>query len=797
MVVSLRRSKTILIPEALRGQPVTAYPMSQRLVAIFREQAVSHIGQLHEQRFAGLRRLWQCDAIAINDLREWVRLVQAKAQPGSLLAQGLGSVQPYDQVQIPGHSQAVALSELPLSTRLAGGLAKMKLTRLGDLHGLTWQDFHGQFNLGTTSRAELARLVERAHAGEFNLDDLRLDLLRAQDIVPLLDRLVSGMKDRARNMLKLRLGADGDSGAILDQIGDQCRRSRQAIQQFEVKYMEKLQKQGGSKLQRLIQKVAADCAASACPLTPAWVEEWSLGRTTPDAFSPKFYARLLRAFAPDLPVWLEGNQVNPIRASAWDEPIQDLLVEGLRQRRPALPFKEVFTALQRDARISPPTVEVFLKAMRQSRCFKVESGGPRQFLLALRHLTEADRVRIVLQASDRPLRLEEIKARVEAQLGCVISASFLDRDLGNEERERMFYRLGPLTFGLRQHFLLPARLWAQVQTDCVAYLRQAKHPVLAPTILRESHFSWVKQTNAYELVALLGEDPRFTHLGRFRFGLTEWGVSDTAPIRKLIPKLLAEQGWPMTAREIYQRLLRIRPISFLSTKNFLWSSPDIQDCGYGLFGLKLWGRQALWRAGGCPAVMDSIILKAPPRLCFGDLCAIVGIASEGADATRLWEICGQLQTVQRIPDQPGPDARLIHARCPLILALADTARALHRSCSASELQREMNLRFGGLFAAKTTAHIQHRLRLSQHFERDADGRFMLVTRPAPATEAGVPAWTVPDGQPPEGAMQTLVTDYTPMTAPQRASPRPLFEATRKLPAQQLMRQLQPPTLAVR
>ena len=42
-------------------------------------------------------------------------------------------------------------------------------------------------------------------------------------------------------------------------------------------------------------------------------------------------------------------------------------------------------------------------------------------------------------------------------------------------------------------------------------------------------------------------------------------------------------------------------------------------------------------------------------------------------------------------------------------------------------------------------------------------------------------------------MQTLVTDYTPMTASQRASTRELFETTRKLLAQQLMGQLQPKT----
>ena len=294
-------SEMISIPPAVRGEPLATRPYSSRLARLFRDREFKLVGDLHGRPFRELTA-GRVPATA-EALRQFVRQVQSSAPPTTEV---FVWAQPDVRLQIPAHSENVALGDVPLSVRLAAGLAKLGVLRLGDFKGRSLGEFCGQANFGRRTRAELLDLLRRTQAGEFNPNAPDLASLQPGDIVPVVDRLLSGLPKREQEIFKLRFGWDGGPTATLAKIGARLGLTRERIRQIVERDLEELRKRGGPRLRHLQQRMAVDSERAASPIAPELLEQWQRNNLAPGLFHTFFYLRLLEAISVVLPLRTEG-----------------------------------------------------------------------------------------------------------------------------------------------------------------------------------------------------------------------------------------------------------------------------------------------------------------------------------------------------------------------------------------------------------------------------------------------------------------------------------------------------------
>ena len=552
-------TETIFIPPEFRGQPITASQVSTRLGHILAYKAIRVLGDLHGLSYRKLLEFRNCGKKTMAELREIVWRVQCQA-PSGMESPLPNSTAPSDNdwLLIPDHSQGVRLSDLDLSVRLANVLAKLRFKRLGALHDRHFGEFQRQRNVGKTTMAELRRLAARAQAGEFNPGAIDLASLQPARVVPLLEKLLAQLPDRQlRDIFRFRFGAEQGQFPTLREIGSRFGVSGERIRQIVDLQLDRMRKQGGPTLRHLLGQMALDGGKAVCPLTPDLLVAWLKSAGTPASCPPSFYLRLLEALSPAIPIWPTGQNQTDSRAD-WDDEVRRILKAGLQEGRYGLPLPEVFASLRRHRRFRKLTPGEFLDGLRTSSRFRVVFSDPHRPVLHLDHVNSVGFARLVLLASDKPLRAEEIVARAQAQFG-VEQIQVTREALANSLTPKHgFYLLGPRAFGLRHHFLLPQRLWKRARADCARFLAQENRPVSTREIIHGSGFPWTRQTNAYELAQILREDETFVDLGRFLYALATWGVTERAFIADLIPQVLAEAGGPLKASQVLEGLTRLR-----------------------------------------------------------------------------------------------------------------------------------------------------------------------------------------------------------------------------------------------
>ena len=162
----------------------------------------------------------------MDELREIVRRVQGNAAEGSPELSN-------DLLLIPDHSQEVRVFDLDLSPRLATGLARLQIVRLGDLQTRNWRDFKGQPPFGQQTMAELRCLAERAQSGEFNPAALDPAALQPARVGPLLNEVLAQIHtSKYRDILRCRFGAEAGQLATLEEVGSQFGLTRERIRQI-------------------------------------------------------------------------------------------------------------------------------------------------------------------------------------------------------------------------------------------------------------------------------------------------------------------------------------------------------------------------------------------------------------------------------------------------------------------------------------------------------------------------------------------------------------------------------------
>ena len=728
IVVKSAEDETIFIPQEARGTPLATFPVSVRLLHIFGSKKFRLAGDLHGHALSDFRSYRNCGKKTLDEVRELVRAIQhahrataSAGQTGLVIHEAPPPVVA-DAFFVPPHLYNLSLFDLPLSVRLEGVLQRKGVSCLGDLHGVPLRELKATGNCGEKTISEIIHLIQQAAAGEFNMK--AEGAWNPGELVRTLDALVADLPDRNEKILVLRLGGKSDEVPTLEEAGAKFRLTRERVRQIVDLSIERIRKAGSRRLRSYLEHVEKLCCEEVCPLTPAVLKHWLEQSPAAGRFGLAFYVRLLAELSSAIPAWPAGQDASSSR-KGYSEEIELALEAVLREGLQSVPLAEALLRLRSGANVHNVQATEFLATLQHSQQFKVEFPQPAAPVVRLEKRSALDVAKAVLQVSNSPLTPEEILARAHSTIGAD-ATRWNPRTLGNAlVEEKGFYLLGPRSYGLRQHFQLPERLWYRARADFRELLRQQNRPVSTAEVVNNRRFNWTEQTNTYELACIVREDDRLIDLGKFLFALAEWGIEEREYVKDLIPKVLHKAGRPLTGTEVLARLQQLRSVSPTSIASSLRKHPEVRDYGFGHYGLKSWGDSVKGSIVTDAALVLRVIRRAVPPLTFVRLCGILGVPSAGELADKLWQTSSALPDVLRIPEERSDTARIIHRSCRLERALVATAREANRPLPLYEFQWELNERFGPLFATKPLDDLRRGLEQSSMFLRNAADEFIL------------------------------------------------------------------------
>jgi|GEM_PF-2918003 len=213
--------------------------------------------------------------------------------------------------------------DILLSARLRGALSQLGVRKLGDLNGVKVSDFLKCRNCGKRSLRELETVLRRAAAGEYSLPQ-DPSALEPSGTIRALDASLSSLAPRDRDCLIKRFGGLSEETFTLDRIGRRYRLTRERVRQIINGSLRQVRLLLGPAGRLRVQRLLELCRTQVLPLTPELVARW-LPRPWPLSLRPAFYARLLAAIWPELPVWTGGELSAP-----WMDPRKEALVQEVR-----------------------------------------------------------------------------------------------------------------------------------------------------------------------------------------------------------------------------------------------------------------------------------------------------------------------------------------------------------------------------------------------------------------------------------------------------------------------------------
>jgi hypothetical protein len=420
-------SKAIEIPPPLHNQPLHAWQTSARLTSLLTRFGIRVLGDLHGRKvvdFAwekncGPKTLYELDLLARRARFEngkprkvGVRLDCAPVSRSCAASKNEPAIpamrEDAARFTIPHSVCHLALSELPISKRLANVVRSMGARNLGDFNGRSAFELLQYKACGWSMISEIQHLIERAILGEFDVAQIE-EATAASDLLSLLDQGIAKLPLRERQFLLARIGLQAGKGSSsredliglsYAEIGRQYGLTRARIHKVLVNTVENLRKTWGPQIPRLLEILKWRCLAAVCPLTPQLLAKWlassvrcSSRRTMVDNsndfhLSMQSYVRLIAALDNTIPCWPETDQ----RLRRTYHPVAQFdltLARMIREGRGKITVAEAYR------RFSHPeagsyrrvTVEVFLRMLRSVEFTAVNFQDPEVPILTLSSLS--------------------------------------------------------------------------------------------------------------------------------------------------------------------------------------------------------------------------------------------------------------------------------------------------------------------------------------------------------------------------------------------------------------------------
>jgi hypothetical protein len=347
------------------------FPISTRLANVLRLQKVKRLGELHGLTFDEISHYRNCGSATVEELRRLVGSVHAGRKPG--LA-GAGGLPAYTFFPVPKYARQFHPADLPMSARLASVLERNGVVRLADLRKHTPFDFKRLANCGPATCDELARLMIRVAAGEFQPVVRSFSITRLGPALRPLDDALAALPEDWRNILLLHLAGDSSEPGTLTELASRFRLTRSRIGQIVESSIEEIKKSAALKMRGYLDGMAAYCLAQVCPLSPALLSRWLAKSRASVRHRSGFYVRLLGKLNPAIPVWLHGQDSHQISERHGE--ISCATATVLRANGGVLPFKKAWKLVSTNMGRRRPSRREFLDALKHARTLTVDFPTP-------------------------------------------------------------------------------------------------------------------------------------------------------------------------------------------------------------------------------------------------------------------------------------------------------------------------------------------------------------------------------------------------------------------------------------
>jgi hypothetical protein len=712
----------IFIPISERGRSLRTLTISVRLAHVLAIAKLHLLGDLHGKTYLEILRHRNCGRKTLDELRNVVRQIQFGEFQYPVAAEST-AIDP-NIVSVSTDVRSLLLEELPMPTRLDNVLRARGYRTLGDLHGCDLRELSKTRDCGRKTILQLKQLLRRAEDGDFapvpptSSDDALTSVIRSIDVG------MGSVSERNREVVRQRLFGDKGGLRTLEEAGEQFRMTRERVRQIVRGAFEKVRRSGGPGLARALEAVADKQNAAVVPITGPLLAARLSAISEASEWPASFYLYVIEQIAPRIPVWGLARRGQPLDVSQRNE-INLALEKWLPAKGEHPTAKEACDHLRGHSKFGELSVAAFFSALERARRIIVDFPRADEPRLRLRRLRFFDVALPVLADSTEPLTPEEIIERARTRFGVdavILSTRGAENALITHPE---IFRLGPRSFGLRQHFVSTPTDWPALRERFVQLLRKENRPISTIEVCDKQSIALPSGVKSYELAEILREDARLIDLGRRLFGLAKWGVEEREHIKDLLPKILAEADRPLTVPEIYDRLTKLRSAAPTAVSIALRTHPKIARLEFEHYGLRSWGDSRNDFFVAKRSIVERVVRHADPPITFAELCKVFKIPAEGPDADLLWKTCTASKRLRRAPDRRGENTLLMHNAVSLEQALASIARTLARPAHAYELEWELRAKFGELFENVRLQRIEKRLDNSQRFLRNADGAFFL------------------------------------------------------------------------
>jgi hypothetical protein len=234
----------ISIPRQLSGLRIADLKLSKRLSNALLASGIEELGQLDGWDFARVAALRNCGEKSLTELIEFLGACE------------IGNPQRvWNTIEIPARLRKLKLTELPLSPRLDRCLVRYGFRRLSDIDGIPFSNLRQRRRFGSICEDELRKVLQRAEAGEFDIDpENNLDAA-LERLVKCIDAGLARLRPRKRAIYVDYLESPLESSSS---VGAKYGLTRSRIGQVIADVSTRLLRMGGPTLLDALNKIVRE-----------------------------------------------------------------------------------------------------------------------------------------------------------------------------------------------------------------------------------------------------------------------------------------------------------------------------------------------------------------------------------------------------------------------------------------------------------------------------------------------------------------------------------------------------------
>lgn len=293
----------IIVPPGVRGMTVSEWPVSDSLRAALASQGIQRLGDLHGLPIGRFYEQFKWPKRSVRELQRRIRELSGDKEEVV--------PEPPSCFLVPRGQRDLNPLELPMSVRLERSLRSLGVQRLGDLHGVPFQNILDIPKCGPRTFRELVDLLDRVAAGHFQAGSGAFQTSDLSALLRSLENLLQQISPRDREILILRLNPESGRAALLGMVGARFGLSKERIRQITGRSLRLLRRAGGPGLLAQLRGVAEKCREANCRLTPEVLADWLQGRPVSGELPLAVFARLLAGLNPEIPAGRNSGPPGP------------------------------------------------------------------------------------------------------------------------------------------------------------------------------------------------------------------------------------------------------------------------------------------------------------------------------------------------------------------------------------------------------------------------------------------------------------------------------------------------------